>query len=451
MLPLRRHISSETGLSGKEIEDMVVVNSLIDEMWLLPRETAIRKLEPKIGECLLGIEFLLDRWVLGVYADGFLNIWDLAAGEQGCIWNHARMEREKCSSYVANFDSETLRVTLGMMTIATAPIRQAAMIYEIQLSDMGPPVFNILCTFPISSSSIIRQLDLSRRFVILSRQCTVNILRWNDDCDVVLEQDTNSIRTHLEELEEMYTTIHALKVIDPYLFVLKTRSVELHPLPQGLLLESCRTISFPVLRHQFRTYNFRAFYLTDIETREDSYVLKFLASDVIQGLFLFRAIVTIPSDDQNDPTLTVETLYVYPMAPGIPVRRSGPSPDKAALVADAGPQERLVHNTGHVRSPFFISACALGPQGKRGVWIERRRGVMDKNIVACRFTPETLQRDNADSEDPDLPILLAGQIVHTLRSYDLNEDLMHCVFGEVGGCILLGNRSGHVLVLDIGA
>ena len=226
-----------------------------------------------------------------------------------------------------------------------------------------------------------------------------------------------------------YTTINSLQIIGPYLFVLKTRSAEIHPLPQGFLPESCGSSALPIARHQFRTYNFRAFYLTDIETLEESYVVKFLASDVIQGLFFFRATINIPSDGHNDPSLIVETLCVYPMAAGIPVRQPEVRSGETTYGADAGSQERLALNTGHVRSPFFVSACSLGPQGKRGIWVERRRGVMDKNIVACRFTPETSQRNDIESDDSDIPVLLTGQVVHTLRSYDLN-----------GECFLLAAR-----------
>ncbi|KAL0572426.1 hypothetical protein V5O48_009544 [Marasmius crinis-equi] len=451
-LPLRRDISEST-LSAKAVEDIVVMNSLIDDLWSLPRETELRKLEPKRGECLLGLEVFLDRWVLAVYADGYLNIWDLAQEDgTGCRWAYTRMVREKCTSYVASFDPGTLRLSLGTVALTMAPIRQTAVIYEIQLSERSHPVFKFLRTLPLPSAGIIRQLDLSHRLLISSHQCTVFISRWSDDCDAVRERDTRRMRTHLEELEEMYTTIHALRVIGPYILVLKTRSVEIHPFPSGLFAESRQSNSLPILRHHFQTYNFRNFHLADLESRQESYALKFFASDVIQGLFLFRATVTVPSDSGSEPTLNVETLFVYPMVPGIPVRRPRPPQDHAVSTGvEVQSHERLVLDTGHVRSPFFISACALGPQSMRGIWIERRRGVMDKNILTCRFTPEAHDGDDEEPGDIGMPLLLSGQVVHTLRSFDLNEDLMHCAFGEVGGCIVLGNRSGDVLLLDIGA
>ncbi|KAG7093454.1 hypothetical protein E1B28_007131 [Marasmius oreades] len=417
-------------------------------------------LQPRVRSCLLGLEVFLDRWVLAIYADGFLNVWDLE-GEGQSRWANTTIHPDQCASYTSTFDTTSLRVTLAVVASRILPaISRKAMVYEIQLSETCAPTFNVICVFPLSaSSSTARRLDVSKGLLAFSQLCTISLFRWpSNHRDDIFESDSCNIRTYQEEREEMYTTIHTLEFVGPYILVLKTRSVEIHPIPP----QFCNTntpCTLPTLRHHFRKYSFRDFCVAQVEKNgDDTYVVKFLASDVIQGLFFFSSTITIPSNPLEEPTLHVDLVYIHSMIPSIPVRRLKQN-EHALQPSDeaSGSSGRLVLNTGHVRSPFFVSAFAMGPQGMRGVWIERRRGTMAKHIVTCRFTTETeeegeelLGDSEAEAGLADAPILLDGRVVHTLKSPDLNEDLMHCALGEVGGIIVVGNRSGDVLLLDIG-
>lgn len=51
------------------------------ETWLSPRKTVLHKLKrEKLSTALLGLEFLADRWLVVVYADGALYLYDTRPG-----------------------------------------------------------------------------------------------------------------------------------------------------------------------------------------------------------------------------------------------------------------------------------------------------------------------------------------------------------------------------------
>ncbi|KAF9266714.1 hypothetical protein L218DRAFT_745280 [Marasmius fiardii PR-910] len=448
-LALRAHDSpARMNLSSSALENIVTSNSLVDELWSLPRQSEFRKLEPKIGSWLLGLETFLDRWVFAIYGDGYLNVWDLEGEGEG-RWANSTYTGHY-SSHTSTFDEKNLVLTLAVVASGTfTALHRTVVVYEIQLSATSGVNFKVISTFPLENSYTIRRIEFQKRFLVFSHLCTIIINRWNDRNDDISEFDSCNVRTYIEEREEMYTTIHSVELAGPYMLVLKTRSVEVHPLP----LQFCATKPsrpLPILRHDFRTYSFRDFRLGEVEKTGDCYIVKFLASDVVQGLFYFSSTITIPSDPQEDPSLRIDLLYVYPIAPTIRVRRLTTHDNVASSEETT---ERLVLHTGHVRSPFFVSAFAMGSQGMRGVWIERRRGTMAKHIVTCRFNIDMgeEEEEERDVDGSDVPIFLDGRVVHTFKSFNLNEDLMHCVFGEIGGMIIVGNRSGEVLLLDIGA
>ncbi|KAI3619272.1 hypothetical protein WG66_012952 [Moniliophthora roreri] len=417
-------------LAHDELEAIVTSNQLVDDLWLLPRnEQDFAQLQPRRGDYLIGLEVFMDRWVLGVYGDAWLNMWDLDLDGR---WSSHRISvgtgREKVSSYIARLDEERQRVTL----VIAGAHPQATYLYEIVLS--GPasgssPVFNALHKISLASFHIVQEIDTSREEYCLafSRLSSIQLVRWPTHGNSNKDPDSCFIRTEMEELDEMYTFIHAIQFMHPYLLVLKTRSVEAHPIPSSF--QPTTPQNLPTLRHNIPKYNFREVRVAAVDTR--SRTIKFLASDVIQGLFYFVAKLTL----EGEPMLDVRLECVYPMSHGISYRQ--PRED-----------EVLDTPTNHVRSPFFVSAYALGSQGVRGAWIERRRGSMEKNIIACRFAPR--QPLDIIEDDVDTPELLDGQVIYKFRSYDLNEDLMHCALGEVGGKIIVGNRAGNVYLLDIG-
>ena len=96
----------------------------------------------------------------------------------------------------------------------------------------------------------------------------------------------------------------------------------------------------------------------------------------------------------------------------------------------SGPADNLDMNLfriigGQVASSRgFVSAFHLGPQGKRAVWVERRRGSLEREVFvwakgedAHEVVDEKLSRKGY--------IGLEGKVVFMQGSYDLRSDLFH--------------------------
>ncbi|KAJ3848662.1 hypothetical protein EV368DRAFT_5461, partial [Lentinula lateritia] len=250
-----------------------------------------------------------------------------------------------------------------------------------------------------------------------------------------------------------------------YIFVFKTRSIELYPTIHSAS-SSVPPPFLPSLRHVFPSYSFRDVQISEVESEtlaQDSsssgydgtrYTLKMLASDVIQGLFYFVANITIPSarhERNQSPILDRNTLLT--------------SRSSHAAAHDRAVQRRLStprsDSVNSVRSSSFVSTYALGPQGIRAVWIERRRGSTWKKIVSCRLTPSSsngqemisdldLEMWNSDSSEEENSVNQGENldfITQALDGHTIYSDITFCALGEVSGKIVLGNRSGDVFIL----
>ncbi|THU91944.1 hypothetical protein K435DRAFT_862942 [Dendrothele bispora CBS 962.96] len=427
-IPGSTHLSSSVlSLSSSSIESLVISNIFIDNSWLVPRQndpvelslTPGRQTEIWRGEngrvgrdggrplrqgmILMGVEMFLDRWVLGVYADGWLNLWDTnkfvnsthfplspttshledAGSEAGTYegWSSCHVSsgtgQDRLTSYTATLDVEKERILIALTKVQLRPSSWFTSLYEVVVPSQSPnspstPVFRLLCTHESSASYSLRRIDPFQGMVVFSHLCSVEVM-WlpflhGDDSNEGTDNEKPEILripTQCDELEEMYTTIVSLRIIDPYIFVFKSRSIELHPIPpkDGLsrqetssLVTSSISISLPVLRHDFPNYNFREVHISDAQchtspssvnnlaktdpdvnihtTTADTrtYKLSVFASDVIKGLFYFCATVTVPAVSSSSPSqpsswsydiepmLDVKLKAVYAMVDIVPVR-----------------------------------------------------------------------------------------------------------------------------------
>lgn len=76
----------------------------------------------------------------------------------------------------------------------------------------------------------------------------------------------------------------------------------------------------------------------------------------------------------------------------------------------------------------FVSAFSLGPQGKRAVWVERRRGSLMREIVV--WTKEEGARE--DFVGGGRNVGLEGRVVFSQGSYDLRGDHSYFLFSIMG-------------------
>lgn len=115
--------------------------------------------------------------------------------------------------------------------------------------------------------------------------------------------------------------------------------------------------------------------------------LSFLAYDVLRGLFYCTVSVTIPHDSMSSqvmlPPIDVQVRLLAAHNMALPV-----TPGTAA---EGAHPPRSGFSTG---ARGFVSACALGPAGRRGVWVERRRGAVRRVVYGFSTNPP-------DSDDED--------------------------------------------------
>lgn len=112
--------------------------------------------------------------------------------------------------------------------------------------------------------------------------------------------------------------------------------------------------------------------------------VSFLAYDILRGLYLYRVNILLPPSDSSN------TPYVVPDSP--------PPQMTVRLLALHRLAQLYAFGSGHSvprgRSGFtpgsrgFVSACVLGLTGRRGVWIERRRGSMRRSVYAFKVAEE---------------------------------------------------------------
>ncbi|TFK52037.1 hypothetical protein OE88DRAFT_1498672 [Heliocybe sulcata] len=267
-----------------------------------------------------------------------------------------------------------------------------------------------VATLQSSSAQITRAINPSLHLVAFSRSCYIDVVDWHT-------QECVSISTQSDDLDELWNGIVGVRFCGRHVLCIKTRSVELYALPPLPLSSSASTAPRPATSRTFPNTTFRGVSISHPHpSPSPSWTASFLAYDVLRGLFHYR--VALP--DPSAPRLAVSLAGVHAMTSLVR------SPSVSALAAEIAGR-----NTGR----GFVSACCLGPEGKRGMWIERTRGSTKRSVMVFSATA-----DEGEAE-------IDGRAVYEIGSYDLRDDLTHCAFSEVTGRIVLGTRSGHIQVL----
>lgn len=220
----------------------------------------------------------------------------------------------------------------------------------------------------------------------------------------------------------------------------------------------------------------------------------FLAFDVLRGLFHFSVSVTLPPayaelQTSREPEVLIpldvhiDLLSSHNMAVPISnylVHKNGTS-TPSAIAGNASQSDFSDGTRG------FVSSCALGPTGRRGVWVERRRGEVRRVVYGFRATVTTPEQTQStatvasSTEDPlsvvestsallERAEAMRGHEVYEVNSYDLggecifklrqssahtpstheacaSDDITHIAFAEATGIIALGTRKGDIRVL----
>ncbi|GLB43285.1 hypothetical protein LshimejAT787_1301860 [Lyophyllum shimeji] len=443
------------------LESDVIRAHRIARSWARPRIRGPTKLTPTPGDSLIILEIFLDRWLLCAYAEGFACLWDLGASRSGssAVRQTARLDLQSkyWSSLTAALCPTCTHVILALTCASTPGITE---IHRVQLrpsaSIYDPEWFELMHTLVSPVTQVARTIEPASQLVVLSSTNAVEVVAVdmsasspNGNGKVV--ESGMSISTHNDDLDELLNSVVASRIMGPYIVLFKSRSIEMHPIDAG----SFHTLSTPkshhgqVLKHHFASSSvtFRSLSSSDCVLTEEGLSFTFFGYDFLQGILHFDVSVRFMHSLSGDASLDVTCVGVYPMSGSInmealfPLRSSEPTLAQSPLTGIFEPRSRLPD--GNVNSRGFVSAMALGPQGRRAVWIERKGGSLVRDVLVwSRSLPGTGQDGTGD-------VVIPRHVVYSVKSYDLREDLTHCAIGEVSGRIVLGNRAGDIFVLEV--
>jgi hypothetical protein len=171
-------------------------------------------------------------------------------------------------------------------------------------------------------------------------------------------------------------------------------------------------------------------------SEEETHEVTLFAYDVIQGLFHYTVRIKIPPiSSEWLPSLDVHLIGVYPLSVGLantdlfvgllsrlPRRRVTSISELSNTPHSPTPTLGLGGNASNSRrdrggqpdsnsSRGFLSSYSLGMQGKRAIWVERKRSSTVREV-------QVWSRENP-LFDVDGPVEIERQIIYSSESYDL--------------------------------
>lgn len=240
----------------------------------------------------------------------------------------------------------------------------------------------------------------------------------------------------------------AVHFVDEYILLCRVRSVEAFLHGTSEIVDFNGKPSF-VMKHVFPA-GYREVRFSDNTIRHDPVsgvkVMEttLLAYDIIQGLFRYTVqITTDSSSSELPPSMEVTLTDVYPLAPGlgdnglfisIPSAHDALSPHNTTYSANFTPirSSQQTNNADsptastpthgrHLASRGFISAIATGPQGKRAIWMARKRTSTSREVLVWSQDPRlSSEKEMHRKLDGTLPAFeMPKRVVYRLESYDL--------------------------------
>ncbi|KAJ7261865.1 hypothetical protein C8J57DRAFT_1335578, partial [Mycena rebaudengoi] len=409
-VPLPTVAQDYTNVVSSTIESIAVSTKRALDRWALPRET--RPIIHSQGGVLSGLNLFADTWLLVVYQDGLVYLWNIQgpAIQDGCrAILDLRAPGIKWKSYSAVLSPTNHEITLAISNTACKTT-----VYSVNIGNSDSNLrtaFNVVRSFECSIVRTIRCIDVANRLVLFSySDHVVDVVRWHKDNDC--ETFTHS----LESAEELFNCIIAIRLLGSHFLAIRTHTIELHPCllhnsspssphPRGIVKHALR---FPLRDGAVSVSDAESIH--DLTSTSQRIHVRILAYDA-HSLSLYTVSSTLPkAGDIDMPTM------------------------KVSLVGEVLPPPPSSHGQ---RSHWFVSAHSLGPKAIRALWIERASLTMTRSVMVCTLNHHATWHE----------MQLTAKSIYTLRSYDLRDDLTHCALEEMSGRIVLGNRAGHVFLL----
>ena len=174
----------------------------------------------------------------------------------------------------------------------------------------------------------------------------------------------------------------------------------------------------------------------------DTYTTTLFAYDVIQGLFQYVVQLTLSSEPSAlPPFLQVTLVGIYPFAMAYSGRGIAALPpmetttmmlanptitystDSSSSLNQAHllglPALHQLWNASEATTRGFVSTHAMGPQGRRAIWIERKRSSTVREVQVWSKEPSIAGGLDPTSNSISIPAEIARRVVYSVDSYDL--------------------------------
>ncbi|KIJ65184.1 hypothetical protein HYDPIDRAFT_111077 [Hydnomerulius pinastri MD-312] len=435
---------SELGaMSVTEIERALWMALKVEKSFLVPRECT-QSIDDSgkhgVRGSLSGLSFVLDRYLLSADNTMVISLWDiteLSSSPTGISYPCARLSLPSwvLLAHTLSFDKSTLYVAVSR--------HDRARIYTVPLETIAPTTnkyrlsFNLAADFNMQLPDAIRCINPESNLALLYNTATsIDVLNWQTNCRATISIQPNG---H----EEVWNGVLTLQFCGPYILCFRVHSVEAYPLPLGFLGPTAATLgALSMLQHRFTAVNFRRASLSHTRLSQNSagevYTIFVLSNDVFRGTFHYQITVKI----KPVPSISVRSLALQGLGISdshLPRKETG-----SHMPSDVS------------RTDAFVSAWALGSVGLRGVWVDRKRGSIDRRVVAFTTHPSRLRsyelpspegnEDEADEFIANVP-RFSGNAILAISSYDLQDDITICAVSEYSGHIALGARSGAISLI----
>jgi hypothetical protein len=117
-LPVSISPKDAFSLPAADLERLVVRTYKFDRSWLLPRQRPPHKLLPKSGEVILSIELFNEKWLLSVYCEGLVYVWNVdgddGKGGQGVKIYSLDLGSKGWTSCVSCLDLDASHIVLAV-------------------------------------------------------------------------------------------------------------------------------------------------------------------------------------------------------------------------------------------------------------------------------------------------------------------------------------------------
>ncbi|KAF9482528.1 hypothetical protein BDN70DRAFT_874871 [Pholiota conissans] len=508
-----RHLLAYSDIA---IESIVTNATYLSSMWHRPRSAPFKLDRREIGTTLMGMKLFLDRWLVVVYYEGAAYLYDTQPNQKSAINELPFVSEGKANvnctpvlraqlflesglwiTHVAAVDSESQTIFLALSRSVPPHMVQ---IYEVDLTILAsnslfaPNGFHLAKSISLPLYKVIRAIEPAQHMIALSTSGTIELVKWDEWIPNAEENVIRKIiRINPGEMDEhLWNGIIAVHFMGPYILIFRTRSIEIHE-PPSFFHSSAFSGSDPVLKHDFSlTYREVSFSQTIISQDPLSEVVTYEATlfayDVLHGLFHYIVRIQVSPTNELPPSLEVVLAGTYPLAfdvhgPSIyvpltsvdapidpPLSPKEPLTYLANFTPSPSPTPTFNHVHAHVPgssstahstqggqledgSRGFLSTHAIGSQGKRGIWVERKRSSTLREIQVWSHNSPlfSLSYKKQLSARGITAIEIPRRVVYSLYSYDLRDDITCCTLGELTGIIILGHRSGDVSLLQLEA